>query len=93
MTIDIKDFYLMTPMARYECMRLKLADLPNHVIEQYNLRERVTKDCYIYLEIRQVMYRLPQARIIAQQQLEKRLKKRGINKSNLPLVYGRTQHA
>ena len=74
-------------------MRLKLADLSDNIMEQFNLRDRVTKDGFVYLEIRQVMYRLPQARILAQQQLEKRLKKRGINKSNLPLVYGRTQHA
>ena len=33
MTIDIKDFYLNTPMARYEYMRLKLC----------NLHEEVTK--------------------------------------------------
>ena len=74
-------------------MRLKLADLSDNIMEQFNLRDRVTKDGFVYLEIRQVMYRLPQARILAQQQLEKRLKKRGIKKSNLPLVYGRTQHA
>ena len=71
MTIDIKDFYLMTPMARYEYMRLKLADLPDDVIEHYNLQKLVTSDGYIYLEIRQVMYRLPQACILVQKQLEK----------------------
>ena len=75
MTIDIKYFYLMTPMAQYEYMRLKLADLPDNVIEQYNLRNRVTKDSYVYLEIRQGMYGLTQSIILAQHQLEKRLKK------------------
>ena len=64
-------------------MRLKLADLPNHVIEQYNLRERVTKDGYIYLEIRQVMYVLLQTGILAQQQLENRLNKEGYQQSKL----------
>ena len=28
MTIDIKDFYLNTPMPRYKYLRLKLEDLP-----------------------------------------------------------------
>ena len=32
MTIDIKDFFLNTPMARSEFMRLKLSNLPDNVI-------------------------------------------------------------
>ena len=39
--LDIKDFYLMTPMEKYEYMNLKLADLPEYVIEKYNLRDMV----------------------------------------------------
>ena len=49
MTLDIKYFYLMTPMERYEYMRLKLANLPEDVTKQKKLRERVTKYGYIYL--------------------------------------------
>ncbi len=37
MTMDIKDFYLNTPTARYEYMQLKLSDMPDNVIEHYNL--------------------------------------------------------
>ena len=37
-TLNIEDFYLMTPMERYKYMILKLADLPEDVIKQYNLR-------------------------------------------------------
>ena len=59
----------MTPMAQYEYVRLKLSDLPDNAMEQYNLRDRVTKYGYFYLEIRQGMYGLPQAGILAQQQL------------------------
>ena len=65
MTMDIKDFYLMTPMDQYEYMRLKLANLPEDVIQQYTLRYKVTKYGYVYLETRQVMYVLPQAGIMA----------------------------
>ena len=39
MTLDIKDFYLNTPMERYEYMRLRIADMPEDVIEHYKLRE------------------------------------------------------
>jgi hypothetical protein len=34
---DIKDFYLNTPMKRYEYMRLKITNIPEEVIEYYNL--------------------------------------------------------
>ena len=33
MTIDIKDFYLMTPMERFEYMRLKIANIPENIIK------------------------------------------------------------
>jgi hypothetical protein len=61
-TLDIKDFYLNTPMKRYKYMHLKLADIPEEIIEEYNLHEIVTDDSYIYCEIRKGMYGLPQAR-------------------------------
>ena len=48
MSIDIKYFYFNTPMPRYEYMRLKLSNLPEDVIHQYNLRGKVGKDDYIY---------------------------------------------
>ena len=50
MTIDIKDFYLNTLMMRYKYMRLKLEDLPEDVIKEYKLRDKVTKDGYVYLK-------------------------------------------
>ena len=56
MTIDIKDFYLMTPTDRCEYMRFKLENFPEDLIQQYTWQEKVTKDGYVYLEIRQRMY-------------------------------------
>ena len=41
MTIDIKDFYLNTPMARYEYMSLKLCDILEDVTKHYNLEKKV----------------------------------------------------
>ncbi len=70
MTIDIKDFYLNTPMDRPEFMRLKMADIPKEFIELYNLRQLATPDGYIYVWVQKGMYGLPQAGIIAQQLLE-----------------------
>ena len=81
--IDIKDFYLNTPMKRLEYMRLKLTDIPNEVIEHYNLRELATTDGYIYCEVSKGMYGLPQAGIIAQELLATRLGKHGYYQSKI----------
>ncbi len=80
-TMDIKNFYLCTPMSRYEYMRLKLSDMPEDVIEHCKLRDISTPDGYVYCEIQQGMYGLPQAGIIAQELLAKRLKGHGYSQS------------
>ena len=49
MTIDIKDFYLNTPMARYEYMHLKLCKIPEEVKNHYDLATKVKNDGYIYI--------------------------------------------
>ena len=85
MTIDIKDFYLNTPMPmpRHEYMRLKMSDIPEDVIQFYNLNSKATSDGYIYVSIRLGMYGLPHAGIMAQQLLEERLNKQGYFQSKL----------
>jgi hypothetical protein len=83
MTMDIKDFYLNTLMARYEYMPLRIADMPDNVIEHYNLRDKATPDGYIYCKIQKGMYGLLQAGIIAQQILKERLQKHGYCQSQM----------
>ena len=65
MTIDIKDFYLNTPMERYEYMRLKLCNIPEDVARHYKLATRVKSYGYVYIEIRRGMYGIPQLGILA----------------------------
>ncbi len=81
MTMDIKDFYLNTLMARYEYMRLRIADMPDDIIEHYNLSNKASLDGYIYCKIQKGMYVLPQAGIIAQQLLKECLQKHGYHQS------------
>jgi hypothetical protein len=81
MTMDIKAFYLNTPMAGYEYMRLKLADMPADIIEHYNLKEIATPDGHVYCEIQKGMYGLPQADIIAQELLADQLRSHGYTQS------------
>ena len=73
MTIDISNFYLNTPMERPEYMRLKISDMPNNIIEQYKLNEKVNPNGYVYIKIQKAMYGIPQSVSIAQQLLEKQL--------------------
>jgi hypothetical protein len=80
-TMDIKNFYSCTPMSRYKYMRLKLLDMPEDVIAHYKLLNIATPDGYVYCEICQGMYSLPQAGIIAQVLLAKRLKEHGYSQS------------
>jgi hypothetical protein len=75
--MDIKDLYLQTSMRQPEYMRLKFTDIPDEVIEHYNLRELATPDGYVYCKVTKGMYGLPQAGIIAQELLEKRLAEHG----------------
>ena len=83
MTIDIKDFYLNTPMSPYKYMRLKLSDLPANFVEQYDLVAKVTGDGYVYVEIQRGMYGLQQSGLLAQKLLEERLNKEGYRQSAL----------
>ena len=48
MMIDLSNFYLKTPVARREYMRLKIMDIPEEIIKQYSLRDIVTPDEYVY---------------------------------------------
>ena len=61
MTLDIKNFYLNTPLGRYEYLQLKLTNLPEDVIKHYGLKDKATSDRYVYVEIRKGVYGLPQA--------------------------------
>jgi hypothetical protein len=79
MCADIKDFYPGTLMARYEYMRLPIALIPRAIVEEHNLTPSVHKG-HIYLEIQRDMYGLPQAGILANQLLTKRLDPQGFYK-------------
>ena len=81
-TVDIKNFYLMTPLPRHEFLRLKLSDMPDNVIEHYGLKAKATPDGYVYVRCKRGMYGLPQSGLLAQELLEKRLNKEGYFQSN-----------
>ena len=66
-------------------MRIKISDIPDEIIEQYNynLKSLVTPEGYVYCEINRGMYGLPQAGLIAQELFQKRLAEYGYHQSQI----------
>ena len=89
LTADLKDFYLGTPMARYEYMRVPIWMLPDDIIAQYNLTP-LFHNGYVYVEIRRGMYGLPQAGRLANDQLISNLAPHGY--APCPLTPGLWRH-
>ena len=58
-TINIKNFYLMTPMERKEYFRIKMDLFLEDVIDKYNLRRQVDDKGYIFCKVHRGMYGLP----------------------------------
>ena len=90
-TFDIKNFYLQTPLDRPEYVRIKLSDIPLEFAEEYNLKDFVDANGWVYFEIRNGVYGLPQSGALAQTLLEKRLKVHGYYQC--PITPGLWRHS
>jgi hypothetical protein len=76
MCIDIKNFYLTAALDYYEYMKIPLALFPEWIKIQYNLNTHA-RDGFVFLEIWRMAWGLPQAGILANKLLRKRLKPHG----------------
>ncbi len=83
MSMDISNFYLMTPLHCAKFICIKLSDIPDEVVDEYKLREKATKNGSIYKRSKHNMYGLPQAGLLANKLLEKCLNKHGYWQSKL----------
>jgi hypothetical protein len=68
MTIDIKDFYLGTPLLRPEYVRIPTRLLPPATIDNHNLQPYIANGSALF-QVSKGMYGLPQAGLLAQQRL------------------------
>jgi hypothetical protein len=68
MCLDVKIFYLCTPVYSFEYMRIPIELIPQEITAEYNLFSLVS-DGHVYIEVQKGMYGLPQARILANQLL------------------------
>jgi hypothetical protein len=69
MMMDIKNYYLGTPLPRFEYMKMLLSRFPQEIIQKYNLKV-LAVDGWVYIEIRKGMHGLKQAGLLANQLLQ-----------------------
>ena len=67
----------MTPLKRPGYIRIIIKDTPDKIINKYKLRDIADKNGSVYIEANRGMYGLPQAGLLANNFLGKRLNKRG----------------
>jgi hypothetical protein len=72
LVIDINNFYLNTPLKRYEYMTVMMASHSQEVIDKYGLND-LKFDGKVYIEIQKGVYGLPQAGILANELLQRRV--------------------
>jgi hypothetical protein len=69
MMMDIKNYYLGTPLPRFEYMKMLLSRFPEEIVQKYNLHA-LAVDGWVYIEIRKGVYGLKQAGLLANQLLQ-----------------------
>jgi hypothetical protein len=72
MMMDIKHYYIGTPLPRFEYMKMLLSRFPEEIIQKYNLNA-LAVDGWVYIKIRKGMYGLKQAVLLANQVRKTRL--------------------
>jgi hypothetical protein len=87
MAINIKEFYIMTPMDQYKYFNMKLELFLPDIIDKYGLHDKVDADGNVFCKVQRGMYGLPQAGTIAQDLLTKQLNNAGYQKSKITPGY------
>jgi hypothetical protein len=80
MSIDIKDFYLNTPLPEAEYLRIRVRDIPPAMFAHLNLEHLVHGE-YVYAKVLLTMYGLPQAGRISNDALLPHLAQHGYHQS------------
>ena len=86
MTLDIKDYYLNTPLARPEYIRIQRKLIPLSTMVQHELEQFMSNNSILF-EVNQGMYGLPQAGYLAQQKLIEHLRKHQYHQTDTPCLF------
>ena len=89
LALDLKDFFLSSIMTEPEYMFIHRKFIPPDICERYNLHDKFHND-HIYCKITKGMYGLPQAALLAYDQLQQHLKKFGYHP--IPSTVGMFKH-
>ena len=84
LTIDIKDYYLNTPLPRPEYLRIALKFIPPTTMSEYNLQSYVPNNAVLF-EVNKGMYGLPQAGLLAR--LVNHLTKHGYHQTDTTCLF------
>jgi hypothetical protein len=69
MMMDIKNYYLGTPLPRFEYMKMLLSRFPEEIVDKYNLNA-LAVDGWVYIKFRKGMYGLKQEGLLTNQLLQ-----------------------
>jgi hypothetical protein len=70
--MDNESYYLVTPLPRFEYMKMLISRFPEEIIQKYNLNA-LAVDGWVYIEIRKGMYGLKKVGLLANRLLQTRL--------------------
>jgi hypothetical protein len=87
MCLDIKNFCLTTALKYFEYMKIPLPLFPGWIVEQYDLTKYALNE-YVHLEMKRVVWRLPQMGILANKRLQCKLVPFGYYESASTLSLG-----
>jgi hypothetical protein len=91
---DISNFYLQHNLAKHSWIALKLSDLPEQTIAQYNLRSLATPNGTVYARVNKGMYGHPLAGRDSYDALNKLLNDNGYNNSlTNPSIYANSDYS
>jgi hypothetical protein len=88
---DLSNFYYNHELKRPEFARVKLSDVPNEIINEYKLHEKVTPDRWIYIKCVKTVPGLNQSGSLSHDALEARLNKEATSRARLFQHCGNTR--
>ncbi|KAL7475246.1 hypothetical protein ACHAW6_001168, partial [Cyclotella cf. meneghiniana] len=92
MTMDISNFYLNTPLAWPEYIRMSIHDIPEEIPLKYKLPNLLAPDNCIYIKIVLSMYELPHSGLIANELLKNNSTNMDITKVSSSLGFKHEWH-
>ena len=77
LTVDIKDSFLLSKMAKPEYMKIRIEEIPEDIVTRYKLSTFTDNRNFVHFKISKGMYGLKQAAIFAYDQLKRNLAPHG----------------